>query len=188
MTEDTNSHTKNSNTTQQSASEFNNSTTQPKDSTQDSPQEAKETLEQLRAKYFTALADIENLRKRHAREREEIVRYSSANIISSILPVVDNFQTALEAAQKHHPEAKTILDGFGMIVPQLVQSLTAAGVTVVAPKAGDVFDPHSHESVGEAPSDKIPHHAILSLQRPGYRLQDRLLRPAMVILSSGAQK
>ncbi len=148
-------------------------------------QETPSAEEQLKAKYLTALADIENLKKRHSRERDDILLYANSSLINGLLPVIDNFQLALDAAQKHHPEAKTVLDGFGLMVPQFMQLLTAAGVETIAPKPGDAFDPHAHESVGEAPSEKIPHHAILSLQRPGYRLHDRLLRPAMVILSSG---
>ena len=144
-------------------------------------------LQQLNAKYLTALADIENLRKRYAREREEMALYGQTRLISALLPVIDNFQLALEAARKHHPEAKAVLDGFGLMVPQLLQVLQGAGVETIEPKAGDVFDPHSHESVGEAADEKIPHHAILSLQRTGYKLADRVLRPAMVMLSSGTK-
>lgn len=149
------------------------------------PAEASPAEAELKAKYLTALADIENLKKRHAREKDEILMYSNGSLINALLPVIDNFQLALDAAQKHHPEAKAVLDGFGLLLPQFNQVLSAAGVETISPKPGDAFDPHAHESVGEAPSPTIPHHAILSLQRAGYRLHDRLLRPAMVLLSSG---
>lgn len=150
-----------------------------------SPSATSLELAAVQAKYLTALADIENLKKRHARERDEILSFSNASLINALLPVIDNFQLALDAAQKHHPEAKAVLDGFGMLLPQFTQVLTAAGVETIAPKPGDAFDPHMHESVGEAPSEHVPHHAILSLQRPGYKLRERLLRPASVLLSSG---
>lgn len=152
---------------------------------EETPSEISPAEAELKAKYLTALADIENLKKRHARERDDILMYANSSLIGGLLPVIDNFQLALDAAQKHHPEAKAVLDGFGMLVPQFMKLLAAAGVETIAPKTGDTFDPHMHESVGEAPSDTVPHHAILTLQRPGYRLHDRLLRPAMVLLSAG---
>lgn len=144
-----------------------------------------EQIQQLNTKYLTALADMDNLRKRHVRERDEILSFGQARLIESILPVIDNFQLALESARKHNPEAKNVLEGFALMVPQLMQVLSNAGVEKIEPKAGEAFDPHSHESVGEAPSDTVEHHAILSLQRTGYKLGSRVLRPAMVMLSSG---
>lgn len=145
-------------------------------------------LETMKTNYLRAVADLENQKKRHAREREEFLRYGNATLIASLLPVVDNFEIALRAVEEHHPEAKSILEGLGMIIPQLLQTLKAAGVEVITPKAGDTFDPNLHQSVGEAPSPTVPHHAVLTLARAGYRLSDRLLRPAMVVLSSGKDK
>ena len=148
-------------------------------------QEALALAETHKAKYLTALADMENLRKRHAREREEYTRYGIAGILEDLLPFIDNYSLAMDAAQKHHPEAKAILEGFGMLLPQLMTILSQEGLKEIKPKPADTFDPHLHQSVGELPSDTIPHHAILSLARAGYQLHDRLLRPAMVTLSAG---
>jgi molecular chaperone GrpE len=145
-------------------------------------------MESFKANYLRAAADLENQKKRHARERDEFLRYGNAALIASILPVVDNFEIALKAAEEHHPEAKSLLEGLGMIIPQLLQTLKMAGVETIAPKSGDAFDPNFHQSVGEAASEKIPPHAVLELQRPGYKLHDRLLRPAMVMLSKGKEE
>jgi molecular chaperone GrpE len=142
-------------------------------------------MEALNAKYLTACADLDNQRKRHAREREEFLRYGMAGLIGELLPVVDNFELALESAAKLHPEAKATLDGFAMIPAQFMQILTAAGASPVKPAPGDAFDPNFHQSVGQEASKTIPEHAIASCQRPGYKLHDRILRPAFVTLSSG---
>jgi len=145
-------------------------------------------LELVKANYMRALADLDNQKKRHNREREEFLRYGNASLVSDILPVVDNFEIALKAAEEHHPEAKSLLEGLGMIIPQLSQVLKMHGVDTITPKKADAFDPNMHQSVGEAPSADVPHQDILSCQRSGYRINDRLLRPAMVMLSSGPEK
>ena len=160
----------------------------PVESTEGQPKGQPPELESMKANYLRAVADLENLRKRHAREREEFLRYGNASIVSDILPVVDNFEIALKSAEEHHPEAKGLLEGLGMIIPQLTQVLKTYGVEALSPKPGEAFDPHLHQSVGESPCATIPHQAILALQRPGYRINDRLLRPAMVTLSSGPEK
>jgi molecular chaperone GrpE len=147
--------------------------------------EALATAESYKAKYLTAVADMENLRKRHTREREEYSRYGTASVLEELLPFIDSYSLALNAARQHHPEAKAILDGFGMLLPQLMNTLGQQGLKELKPNAGDAFDPNLHQSVGEAPSDTVPHHAILNTARAGYQLHDRLLRPAMVLLSIG---
>ena len=145
-------------------------------------------LETTKASYMRALADLENQKKRHAREKDEFLRYGNASLVSAILPVVDNFEIALKSAEEHHPEAKSLLEGLGMIIPQLEQVLKMHGVESITPKKGEEFDPNLHQSVGEAPSTEVPHHAVLSCQRSGYRIADRLLRPAMVMLIKGPDK
>jgi molecular chaperone GrpE len=154
----------------------------------DSADALKGELEALKTNYMRALADLENQKKRHAREKEEFLRYGNSSLVSAILPIVDNFERALKAAEEHHPEARSLLEGLGMIIPQLDQVLKLHGVEAITPKVGEGFDPNLHQSVGEAPSAEVPHHAVLSCQRSGYRIADRLLRPAMVMLSSGAEK
>ncbi len=142
-------------------------------------------LAQLREKLLRAAADLENLKKQHARDREEWLRYGNAALISNLLPVVDNFEIALRAAEEHHPEAKMIIEGLGLIIPQLLRVLKEAGVEPIAPREGEDFDPNLHQSVGMAPSETLPAHSIHTLQRTGYRLSERILRPAMVLLSAG---
>jgi len=145
----------------------------------------KAELESFKAKYLTAVADLDNARKRYQREREEMYRYGAAPVAQALLPFADNYALALKSAEEHHPEAKAILQGFGMLKAQLEAIFDTLSIKTIAPKAGDNFNPELHESVGEAPDEKVAHHHILSLQRSGYTLHERLLRPAMVILSSG---
>jgi molecular chaperone GrpE len=145
----------------------------------------KAQLTELNEKYLRACADLENQRKRHAREREEFVQYGLAGFMSALLPFVDNFKLALKKAQELAPEAKETLDGFALLLPQLDQILSHTGLTVIHPLPGESFDPNLHQSTGMAPSDQIAEHAIHSTLREGYQIRDRVLRPAFVLLSSG---
>lgn len=142
-----------------------------------------EQLDQAKAAHLTAVADLENARKRFAREREEMLKFGPYSLAMDLLPFIDSFTLAIEAAQKHDTNAT--LDGFALLKAQLDSILENAQIKRVAPQKGDNFNPEEHESVAEAPSEEVEHHQILDVQRPGYSLHGRLLRPAMVILSSG---
>lgn len=131
------------------------------------------------------IADLENFRKRALREKEELRKYGPAAFIEDLLPVIDNLQLGLDSAQQHHPEAKAVTDGFAMVVNQLQGVLAQYGVTAIEPKGGDAFDHNSHEAVSQLPSDRVEEGAVVALTRRGYRLHDRLLRPAGVVVSAG---
>ncbi len=145
----------------------------------------KAQFDELNQKYLLACADLENQRKRHSREREEFVQYGMAGFIKALLPFADNFRLALKKAQDLHPEAKDTLEGFSLLLAQLDQILGNAGLTTINPAPGEAFDPNLHQSTGMAPSDQIAEHAVHSTLRPGYRLYDRVICPAFVLLSSG---
>lgn len=135
-------------------------------------------------RYLRSVADMENLRKRTARDKEEIRRLATSGIIEAILPVIDNLQMGLAAAA-NHPEAKDITVGFEMVGTQFDQILSNHGLISLTPEAGTAFDPNLHESVALQPSEEIPEQQIISVMRTGYKLNDRLLRPASVVVSSG---
>lgn len=131
------------------------------------------------------IADLENFRKRALREKEELRKYGPASFVEDLLPVIDNLQLGLDSAQQHHPEAKGITDGFAMVVTQLQSVLGQNGVHTIEPKAGDAFDHNLHEAVSQLPSEDVEEGAVLALTRKGYKLHERLLRPAGVVVSSG---
>lgn len=142
-------------------------------------------VQEERERALRAIADLENFRKRLVRDKEEIRRKATADVIEDLLPALDNFQIGLQHAQKAQTGAD-VAKGFEFIVSQVNQILTGHGLATISPATGDAFDHHIHEAVGHEPSDSTPDHHILRLMRTGYSLNERLLRPASVIVSSGA--
>ena len=130
-------------------------------------------------------AELDNYRKRMAREMQDTVRFSNAGLLESLLPILDNFEYGLSAARAES-EKSNIYVGFSMVLKQVQDFLRDQGVEEV--KAAGVFDPNIHEAMMQEPSGEVPEGSIISQTRKGYRLRDRLLRPASVVLSSGPRK
>ena len=132
-------------------------------------------------RYVRAVAELENFRKRAARERTEAIQHANEGFIRKLLPVVDNFDMALAAAG---PGAtmESFRTGVAMINSQFRQALAEAGVEEVN-AAGQVFDPNFHEAVSQLESAEVPEGHVLHQVRKGYRLHGRLLRPASVVVA-----
>lgn len=128
-------------------------------------------------------ADLDNFRKRAAREREDSIRYANISLLERLLPVVDSFELGLEAAQKAS-DAGGILQGMSMIKKQLEDFLKDSGVTPIN-AVGSPFDHNLHEAVGQEASAEIAEGNVLRQLRKGYQLKDRLLRASTVIVSKG---
>ncbi len=137
-------------------------------------------------RYLRAVADLENYRRRAAREREELRQFASVNLLQHLLPVLDNLRLAVAAASQEGG-AKTIVDGVAMVLDQFNGVLTRHGLKELNP-VGEKFDPHQQESLSHQPSADVPEEHILQVVRTGYSYHGRLLRPASVILSSGPAK
>lgn len=128
-------------------------------------------------------ADFENFKKRAARERQEAVRFANEGLIQKLLPVLDNFEMALTAANAAPVDGvKSLQDGVTMILQQLRQTLLEAGLEEID-AAGKPFDPNLHEAVSQQDSAELPEGQVLQQLRLGYKLRERLLRPATVIVS-----
>lgn len=134
-------------------------------------------------RYLRAVAEQENFRKRTLREKEELRKYGPAGFIEDLLSVLDSFNIGLEAARSR-PEAASVVEGFDMVRTQLKTAMEQHGVTEIDPD-GEGFDPNLHEAVSQQPSDSFEEGKILAVTRLGYRLHDRLLRAATVVVSSG---
>jgi len=134
-------------------------------------------------KFLRAQADLENYRKRVARERQELIRNTREEVFVAVLPVLDNLERAIEAAREHAGEDNPLLAGVQQIYAQFQRCLQELGIEEVPVVAGQAFDPHLHDAVGHAESTDHPDGAILQQLQRGYRGPDRLLRPARVILS-----
>lgn len=132
-------------------------------------------------RYVRSVAELDNYRKRAARERAEAVQYANEGLIRKLLPVLDNFEAALAAAgpDAHFENFKT---GVAMIHSQLRQALAEAGVEEIN-AGGQAFDPNLHEAVAQNESAEVPEGHVLQQVRKGYRLHGRLLRPASVVVA-----
>ena len=128
-------------------------------------------------------ADFDNYRKRIERERHEIHNRLVADVARKLLPVVDNLARALEAERSveasESPEFRHFLHGVELISKQLNEVLESLGVQPI-PAVGERFDPHIHEAVVTEPSDEFEPDTVVEEMARGYRIGDRLLRPAMV--------
>ena len=124
-------------------------------------------------------AEMDNLRKRTAREREEAIRYANQRLLEDLLPIIDNFEMGMLAAAQD--TSSMIYIGMDMVRKQLNEFLANQDLEDI-PTAG-LFDPNLHDAVSQQPSD-LPEGTILRTTRRGFKLRDRLLRPASVIVSS----
>lgn len=147
----------------------------------------KEELEKSKDAYLHAVADFDNYRRRINEERPKNMIYAKGDLAKDVFPVLDNFKLGLEAAEKQHPEAKTILEGFAMIATQLKNALGTHGIVEINP-LGEPFNPQEHESLSMMPSAEVPADHVMFVQRVGYKIGDRLLRPASVVIAAPADK
>lgn len=128
-------------------------------------------------------AELDNFRKRSAREAADARAYANADLLRALLPVLDNFEMGLEAARAES-EKSMIFMGMSMVQRQLQDFLREMGAQEIE-ALGKPFDPNQHEAVSQEPSAEIAEGGIIRVTRKGYRLKDRLLRAASVIVASG---
>jgi molecular chaperone GrpE len=144
----------------------------------DANRRAEEYLNDLRR----LAADFDNYRKRVARESEVQASRATESLVSELLPVLDNLERALDASE-HHEEAK-VAEGVQFVKQQLADLLARRGLEEIPCEPGDEFDPHVHEALSHTPSDQ-PEGAVAAVWQRGYRLGDRVVRAARVVVSSG---
>jgi molecular chaperone GrpE len=140
---------------------------------------------ELKDRLLRAQAEWDNSRKRILREKEEAVRYAGEAFLERLLPVLDNFEMGMQAAQSA-TDAKAIAQGLEMVLKQFQQALRDAGVETID-AVGQPFDPHRHEALGHHESDDLPEGHVLSQMRKGYKLKDRLLRAASVFVAKPSE-
>ena len=131
--------------------------------------------------HVRALADLDNVRRRAIREREELKKTGTANLIEAVLPALDSFRLGFTAADQH-PEAAEVTRGFKMAYDQLFQALQSQGLSAIEPM-GLPFDPHAHECIAQRPAPGVEEGFVVDVVRVGYRLGEKLLRPASVIIA-----
>jgi molecular chaperone GrpE len=153
-----------------------------------------EQLEELKARAAKAdehwdrllrtAADFENFKKRAARERQEGIRFANESLIEKLVPVLDNFDQAMAAAAQvgAADSATSLQAGIAMILQQLKTVLKEAGLEEID-ATGRPFDPNWHEAVSQKETTEVPDGYVVQQLRKGYKLRDRLLRPAGVVVA-----
>ncbi len=139
----------------------------------------------FRDRFLRALAEAENMRKRAEKDRREAEHYGGSKLSRDILPVYDNLTRALEAVTDKQRQAnKALVEGVDLTRRELLNVFARHGIERISPEVGDVFDPLVHEAMFEAPMPDTVAGEIIQVSAEGFRLRDRLLRPARVGVSS----
>jgi len=154
---------------------------------EDVPQDAVEALrreaEENWNKYVRAAAEYDNFRKRSERDLENARKFGAERLAQAILPVRDSLEAGLAASES--AQAATLLKGQEATLRLLDEALTAAGITDIDPK-GEPFDPNQHEALSMLPANHVEPNTVLEVIQKGYRMNERLLRAAKVIVASGS--
>jgi molecular chaperone GrpE len=125
-------------------------------------------------------ADFENYRKRAAREQERLVAHAHERLVRELLPILDDLERALEAAERH--EEAQLVEGVKLVEQALRTALRKEGLVEI--ETDGAFDPHVHEALLTKPSDRVEPGSVLEVVQRGYRVGDKVVRPARVIVAA----
>lgn len=141
-------------------------------------QEAKDTYD----KYLRVSAEFDNYKKRSAREMNDIRKYANEALLRDLLTVVDNLERAIDSSTDHTVDQSSIVEGIRMTLGGILDLIERYQVKPIE-SVGKPFDPQFHQAFQQQVSEDHPHNTVLSELQKGYLLHDRLLRPAMVVVS-----
>ena len=127
-------------------------------------------------------ADLENYKKRAARERQEAIKFANESLLEKLIPILDNFEMALAAANAPNTSVQSLQSGINMIQQQLKSALGDAGLQEID-ATGKPFDPNLHEAISQQETSDAPEGHVVQQVRKGYKLRERLLRPASVVVA-----
>ena len=141
-------------------------------------EKAREEARQSHERWLRERADLENLKKRAARERAESMKFANESVLRDLLPIVDNLERAVAHAESGG-DGQPLVEGVALVLKSLLDVLERHGVTRIEAK-GTPFDPAQHEAVAHVESAEHEPNSVIEEHQPGYRLKERLLRPALV--------
>jgi len=151
----------------------------------DQAQPLHDELQQAKDRALRSQAELENYRKRAAREMQEQARYANVFMMRDLLPALDNLDRAIEAAEKTHDVA-SLLEGVKMVARQ-IEAVFEQHHCVRIQALNEPFDPHLHEAILQQPSDEHPAGTVVQVTQAGFQLHDRVVRPSQVIVSTQIQ-
>jgi molecular chaperone GrpE len=131
-------------------------------------------------------AEFENYKKRSGREMEDLKKYASENLIRQLLTVVDNLERAIESASGDNQKDQSVVDGVSLTLAEVMKILEKHHVNPIE-SLGTPFDPTFHQAMSQEESGDHPANTVIQEYQKGYMIHDRLLRPAMVVVSKAAQ-
>lgn len=143
-------------------------------------------MERWRDLAYRSQAELDNFRKRVAREQQETRSFANADLLRNLIPIMDNFAMGLDAARAES-EKSIVFMGMSMVHKQIEDFLRDMGVQEIE-SLGKPFDPNLHEAMSQEASAEVAEGTILRVLRRGYKLKDRLLRASSVVVSSGPEK
>ena len=139
--------------------------------------------------YLRNAAEMDNMRRRFQKEREDQARYASERIVKGLLPVMDNLGLALDYVKEEAPqEVKNLAEGVRMTLKGFMDVMGDNGVEEVNAERGQLFDPNLHEALGQMPEKEIEPGTISQMIQRGYTLSGRLVRPAKVMVAKAAEE
>ncbi len=147
---------------------------------------AEESAKKYLDLYVRAQAEMENLKKRLRKEKEDFLKFANESLIKELLPVVDNLENALKHAQDEN-SVHALREGIELTLKGMKDALSKAGVEEIK-ASGERFDPNYHHAVSQEESDKVEVGTVLHELQKGYTLNQRLLRPAMVVVSKRPER
>jgi len=148
--------------------------------------------EDMKDRLLRGAAEMENLRRRTAREMQDARAYSIAGFARDMLSVSDNLRRALDAVPADRKDAgdpvlSTLIEGVGITERAMLSTLERHGVKKLEPK-GERFDPNFHQAIAQVPDQSVPAGTVIDIVQPGFSIGERVLRPAMVTVSAGGPK
>lgn len=146
---------------------------------------AVEEAKQLYDRFLRVSAEFENYKKRQAREMAEFRKFANEGVLKELLSVVDNLERAVQSAKDEKTDGKSIIEGVEMVLNEMLKILEKSGTHPIK-SIGKPFDPSFHQAVFQEESNDHPDNTVISEIQKGYLLNDRLLRPAMVVVSKSA--
>jgi molecular chaperone GrpE len=129
-----------------------------------------------------ARADLENMRRRHARDLENAHKHALDKFVAELLPICDSLELGLSAAHKDEATLETVREGMDMTLKMLLGNIGKLGLEQINPE-GEAFNPDLHQAVSMQPADGVEANQVISVMQKGYAFNGRVIRPAMVVVS-----
>lgn len=137
-----------------------------------------EKYDNLNQQYLRLAADFDNFRKRQEQERENLLKFGTENALKKMLEVLDNFERG-EKALENVEDCKKVKESFDLVHKQVIEVLKKLGLESIETE-GKEFDPNFHDAVMQTPTSEHPEHTIINELQKGYKMGDKVLRPALV--------